>query len=71
MQDVQKKRLTKTTQNQYECLINFIEKNKIILHGKCNNSNINSMPFYAAKFAEEMNSSGLGALKTADQWFVC
>lgn len=62
------KRLPKTTQVQYEELLEFIKNNKIILSGKTKPLEGKKISILWEQFAAEVNCKGCGPSKTAEQW---
>lgn len=62
------KRLPKTTKKQYEELLNFVEKNKILLRGKITASKADKVEKLWQEFAIQINAKALGCPKTARQW---
>lgn len=62
------KRLSKTTQKQYEILLNFLKNNIIVLRKNNNARNQIKISQLWDAFAEEINSLGVGPKKTTEQW---
>lgn len=62
------KRLQKTTRRQYEELLDFVETNKIIIHGKSKPHEAKKVCELWKSFAMKNNSAGYGPEKTAEQW---
>lgn len=64
---MERKRLQKTTKRQYKELLNFIEKNPIILEAKTKTleAKINLL---WENFANTINAKAIGPSKTYTQW---
>lgn len=61
-------RLKRTTPAQYELLLNFVEENRILLHGKTKPQESDMIKKLWEKFAAYINPLGLGPVKLAHQW---
>lgn len=68
MENVNKSRMSKTTRPQYECLLGFLQNNKILLSGKTAPSEQKKISTLWHEFAVDVNSKCIGASKTAEQW---
>lgn len=61
-------RLKRTTNKQYEVLLDFVENNKILVHGKTRPAEADTVKKLWETFAQNINSLGIGPCKTGDQW---
>lgn len=62
------RRLPKTTKEQFAELLDFVERNKILLHRKLPASKAAYVDRLWQEFAVKVNAKQLGSLKTPKQW---